>query len=483
MNLHVNHVPAKQTALAASVASTLVTAAGEGQVPSRILENLNVHLDWLQYKTNFREAITLRRATRGEEILPWIEVGVDLRQVQPDSFKEEFIAALSDAADPAAGSRKRIYLEPFSPIRSGLIWRFNNLFWQHLPLWESAAGHGFEKALPGGTSDANHPEAVADSVADFWTLLKDLEGHNQLPQEIFVLEIGVGTGKRACAWMDRFRTLDNERGTQYYPRIRFLLADYSMPTLNRAMEAVSEHRELASILAVDALDPFKSLSFLRYKVLFIHLTNVYDNLPTDEIVVRDGKLYFVEARAFVSATAASRICELCGVAPTDFVRTVNRLLEVGPQHLQHANVEQGVTFWRLVWDAIRLEERLVAIQSILDAPLPSGVKPALLEKFIGEGIVDLRFHLSSGALESFVNTVPLLHPRGYLQVQDIFVTKLDDYSRMFRGPGKMDGSIVNWVNGALLAEVGARAGYDVHFAPFHYREGSRTSTLYTTHRE
>jgi hypothetical protein len=368
-------------------------------------------------------------------------------------------------------------------MRSGVIWKFNNLFWQHLPLWESASGHGFEQALPGGTSDANHPEAVADAVADFWTLLKDLESHNQLPQEIFTLEIGVGTGKRAGAWLDRFRALDRERGTQYYPRIRFLLADYSMPTLDRAMESVREHRELASFLAVDALDPFKSLSFLRYKILSIHLTNVYDNLPTDEIVIRDGKLYFVEARAYAPAAAVARICESFGIQPAEFVRTVNRLIEVGPQHLHHGNVEQGVAFWRSVWDAIRLEERFVAIQSILDAPLPAGVKPGLIEKLIGEGVMNQRFHLSSGALESFINTVPLLHPRGYLQVQDIFVTKLEDYAKRFRGPGKMDGSIVNWVNGALLAEVGAQAGYDVHFAPFHYKEGSRTSILYTTHRE
>ena len=483
MILHVKHIPSKQTSLAASVASTLVTATGDGQVPSRILQNLNVHLDWLQYKTNFREAISVRRSVRGEETLPGIEVGLDLRQVQQDSLKQEFINALNDAADATANARKRVYLEPYTPIRSGLIWKFNDLFWQHLPLWESASGKGFEVALPGGTSDANHPEAIADAVADFWTLLKDLDGHNQLPAEIFALEIGVGTGQRACAWLDRFRALDRERGTQYYPRIRFLLADYSMPTLNRAMQAVKEHRELASFLAVDALDPFKSLSFLRYKVLSIHLTNVYDNLPSDEIVVRDGKMYFVEARAYVSAIAANRICESVGISPSEFLRTVSRLLEVGPQHLLQGNVEQGVTFWRSVWDSIRLEERFVAIQSILDAPLPTGVKPALLENFVGEGILDQRFHLSSGALESFLNTVPLLHPRGYLQVQDIFVTKFEDYGKMFRGPGKMDGSIVNWVNGALLAEVGAQAGYDVHFAPFHYREGSRTSTLYTTHRE
>src|SRR5262245_10785236 len=423
MILHVKHIPAKQTALAASVASTLVTAAGDGQVQPRLLENLNVHLDWVQYKTNFREAISLRRAVRGEEVLPWIEVGVDLRQVQNESLKTEFVSALNDVADSAQASKKRVYLEPFTLGRSGVIWRFNELFWKHLPLWETASGHGFETALPGGTSDANHPEAIADAVADFWTLLKDLEGHNLLPPEIFALEIGVGTGQRAAAWLNRFRALDRERGTQYYPRIRFLLADYSMATLNRAMEAVSEHRELASFLAVDALDPFKSLSFLRYKVLSIHLTNVYDNLPTDEIVVRDGKLYFVETRAFVNAANAARICESVGIAPAEFVRTANRLIEVGPQHVLQSNVEQGVKFWRSVWDAIHLEERFVAIQSILDAPLPSGVKPGLLENLIGEGVQNQRFLISSGALESFLNTVPLLHPRGYLQVQDIFVTK------------------------------------------------------------
>ena len=44
--------------------------------------------------------------------------------------------------------------------------------------------------------------------------------------------------------------------------------------------------------------------------------------------------------------------------------------------------------------------------------------------------------------ESFANTIPLLHPRGVLQVQDIFVERLNDYLHGFRGPGKMDGSIV-----------------------------------------
>jgi hypothetical protein len=68
-------------------------------------------------------------------------------------------------------------------------------------------------------------------------------------------------------------------------------------------------------------------------------------------------------------------------------------------------------------------------------------------------------------------------------VQDIFVSDMNDYRKGFRGPGKLDGSLVTWVNGALLRAVGARAGYDVHFAPFPYRPGTQTTVLYTTQRD
>jgi hypothetical protein len=123
------------------------------------------------------------------------------------------------------------------------------------------------------------------------------------------------------------------------------------------------------------------------------------------------------------------------------------------------------------------------VEDLPDFPFPEGLDAGKLEDILQEAPSDFRFHLSSGALESFVNTLPLLHPRGYLQVQDIFVTDLNQYRLGFYGPGKLDGSLLNWVNGALLKEVAERAGYNVHFEPFRYRKGSRTSVLYTTRRE
>ncbi|MGH7318770.1 MAG: hypothetical protein ACRELA_03965, partial [Candidatus Rokuibacteriota bacterium] len=157
------------------------------------------------------------------------------------------------------------------------------------------------------------------------------------------------------------------------------------------------------------------------------------------------------------------------------------LLEIGPQAL--GDRPRGVAFWREVWGAVRLEERLVGLDDVAQAPLPPGLDQSHLEELLADAPDDVRFHLSRGAAESFVHTLPLLHPRGYLQVQDIFVTQMAEYRHGFRGPGKLDGAVVSWVNGALLRAVAARAGYDVHFAPFRYRPGSRTSILYTTQRD
>ena len=115
---------------------------------------------------------------------------------------------------------------------------------------------------------------------------------------------------------------------------------------------------------------------------------------------------------------------------------------------------------------MRTEERLENMLDLPDASFPAGLSIPQMEDILKGAPDDLRFHLSSGALESFRNTLPLLHPRGYLQVQDIFVTDLNDYGMGFYGPGKLEGSILSWVNGALLREVAERGGYDLHFAPY-----------------
>jgi hypothetical protein len=257
------------------------------------------------------------------------EIAVDLRQAEPGRFREELARALATLAPDAADDADRVWVDDWAPMRESIIWRFNRLFWQRVSDWEAASGRRFEEALPSGQSDASRPEAIPDAVADFWTLLRDLETKGQLPPEVFALEIGVGSGQRAALWLDRFRSLDEERGTSYYPRLRFLLGDYSLPTLDRAMAAVAAHRDLVSVIALDALNPLKTLSFLRYKILSIHLTNVYDNLPHDEVVRRDGRLYLVEVRAQVPLEAAEALARTAGLTVAQVGPAVERLLRTG----------------------------------------------------------------------------------------------------------------------------------------------------------
>jgi len=488
--VHINHISQSKSKagkksqlgeLASLVTGSLVDLVEGGQLDPRIAPSLRIHLDWIQYKTNFRDPVIVRRTTDAQgKALSLAEIAIDLRQCQAADLPQQLERAIRSVSPNATGNDGRMYLDEYRPYRECLIWDFNRLFWRHLGEWESASGRGFEAALPGGQSDANRSDAVHDTVVEFWTLLKDLESKHQLPAEIPILEIGVGAGTRAAAFVDGFKEYDEAQGTNYYSKLQFILGDYSPDTLARACASLGRHKEHIVPAPLDALNPFKALSTYRFKILYVHLTNVYDNLPFDDLVRRDGKLYLVEVRAYLSAAAVERLSTEFGVAGADLKAAMERLLEGGP----HAAFpgDKGVAFWRAFWDAFRLEERLRAIDDREESHVPPGLSWSHLEDLLAESPEDVRFHISRGAAESFANTLPLLHPRGYLQVQDIFVEEMDEYRKGFKGPGKLDGSLVTWVNGALLRAVGARAGYDVHFRPFTYRPGSKTTVMYTTQR-
>jgi len=492
MILKLNHLQGKGAgATAQDVIGTLYSLLEEGHIEKDQFASLQIELDWIQYKQNFREVVIATQACNAQgQPVKIMDVHVDTRQVAPATLRADMLRALARAnpdklqdasQDAPQEEADRLPLEDFQSMRTSIVWEFNKLYWTRLKDWEQATGKSYEQALPGGQSDGHQPQAIADSVGDFWTLLRDLDAKKQLPAEIFVLEIGVGTGTRCGLWLNKFRELDRLRGTNYYPKLRVLLGDYSLATLDMSKPAVGEHADLCSFLVLDALNPLKTLSFLRHKILQVHSTNVYDNLPDEEVVRRDGRLYFVQVRAYLPRAEVARISARFEL-PTDRFRfTVLRLAEGLLDEL--GNCTRGVAFWQEVWKAIRLDERLVLLEDLPEFPFPEGLDAAKLDDILAEAPSDFRFHLSSGALESFLHTLPLLHPRGYLQVQDIFVTELAQYRLGFYGPGKLDGSLLNWVNGALLKEVAERAGYDVHFAPFHYRKGSRTSILYTTRRE
>lgn len=481
MILKLNHLKVKAAATTQRVIEAVYALVEEGLIDQGQFARLQVELDWIQYKSNFREAVT---ATKGYSSFgppaPIMDIHIDTRQVVLETLRDDLLRAMNHAK-PGSEDSGCLPLEEFQSLRSSIVWTFNRFFWRHLLAWEAATGQGYDKALPGGSSDGHNPLAVADDVAEFLDLLCALQARNQLPAEVNLLEIGVGSGSRCAQWLDLFHQLDQERGTGLYSRVCFYMGDYSLDTLNKAKPNVAKHIDQCRFIQLDAINPIKSLAHLRHKILQVHLTNVYDNLPDEEVVRRDGKLYFVQVRAYVPDAAVKSIGGKYGIPPELFRDRVYHMLEAGFDSFD--GPEHGVPFWQELWAAVRLEERLVQLEDLPEFPFPEGLDAGKLEDILQDAPTDFRFHLSSGALESFIRTLPLLHPSGYMQVFDIFVTDMAQYRTGFFGPGKLDGSLLNWVNGALLKEVAQREGYNVNFRPFKYRANTHTSILYTTRRE
>ena len=76
------------------------------------------------------------------------------------------------------------------------------------------------------------------------------------------------------------------------------MGDYSPHVLDRARQAVAHHSERVSALVVEATRPSVTLGFLAGKAFLVYISNVYDNLPTDELACIHGRTYQVETQAY-----------------------------------------------------------------------------------------------------------------------------------------------------------------------------------------
>ncbi|MER6825088.1 hypothetical protein ABT352_03775 [Streptosporangium sp. NPDC000563] len=465
----------------------VVEALREG---STDLDKVRFVCDWVQYKSNFREVVDVRpilqcpqpSARPGPAIVPLgarddaVEIAVDVRRSAVISL-EEVTAALRRGS-----ANGRVLLEDWGPGSRSRVWEFNARYWKDLDLWEKSTGRGYEQALPGGESDAHNRDAARDVIGDLFEVWDALADGDALPEELYVVELGVGNGSQAKVFLDEFRALDAEHGRGYYRRLHYMMCDYSQHVLDLAREAVDEHRARISSFVLDATTPCTSLGFLKYKVFLVYISNVYDNLPTDEVAQLGGRTYRVETRAYLDDATVTELAESVGASVGELPALVHRLLRLGPGLLaetdptRFADVDAAVSFWRTVWGMVRLEERYVPLAGLDLYSLAPSMSGELLRPLLESG-ADIRMHVSNGAVASFADSLRLLHPFGRLVCHDLFVTDVHAYRTNFRGPGKYEGSVVNWVNGPLLAHVGRRNGFDVHYAPFAHRAGGNIVTM------
>jgi putative S-adenosyl-L-methionine-dependent methyltransferase len=266
-----------------------------------------VVLDWVQYRKNFRAPVMVRpfvgstRDGRGDE--PLAEIAIDVRRagaIDRAMLRTEIVDRLSKALGIMPDIHECTHLEDWVRPSKSVTWSFNRSYWRHLGAWDETFEKDYAAALPGGVSDGTSPAFWADRIDAFMATLNRLDEWSELPDEIHVLELGVGDGQGAKVWLDAFAAACEEQGRDYVDRVRYLMADYSPHVLARAKERVSEYAHLVRCLELDFRNPMSALSELRGKLLFAHTCNVYDNLPTDEVMRVGNHAYEPLVRASIT---------------------------------------------------------------------------------------------------------------------------------------------------------------------------------------
>jgi hypothetical protein len=443
---------------------------------------LGAVLDWVQYRRNFRAPVMVRPFGRlpGQQRDPGdgplAEIAIDVRRAKDIAYEElvrQIVDRLSKALGLIPDVHECIHLEDWVRPSKSVIWSFNRSYWRHLAAWDETFEKDYAAALPGGVSDGTNPEFWTEQIERFMQTLDRLDEWSELPDEIHVLEFGVGDGQQAKVWLDVFARACAERGRDYLERVRYLMADYSPHVLARARERVAPYAGQVESLELDFRSPIHGLGHLRGKVLFAHTCNLYDNLPTDELMRVGDRAYEPLVRASITPGEIAELSAKHGVRQDALVQTVQQVLRHGPEYL--GDVARGVRFWSDVWDAVHLEE----LYEEIPAPVAMRVAPSAdlhLDELLDELPEWTRVHASTVAVESFAQTLALLHHEGVLIAQDLFVRDISQYAA-YRGPGKLEGSVVNWLNGPVFQLVGERCGFRVAVAPFAHRAGSNTVVL------
>jgi hypothetical protein len=463
----------------------LAAAAGAVDLPH---SRLAAVLDWVQYRRNFRAPVMVRpfgrelgqALRRGEG--PLAEIAIDVRRAKDipyEALVTDIVERLSKALGLVPDVHECIHLEHWVRPSRSVIWSFNRAYWRHLAAWDTTFKRDYAAALPGGVSDGANADFWHDQLEAFTDTLDRLDQWSELPEQIHVLEFGIGDGRQAEVWIEQFTRVCAERGRDYMSRVRYLMADYSPHVLERASRRLAQYREIVEFLELDFRNPIHGLGHLRDQVLLAHTSNLYDNLPTDELMRVGERAYEPLVRASITPGEIEELAARHGVPEDELVSTVQRVLRLGPEAF--GDSDAGVHFWSDVWDAVHLEEIYVEIAAPSAMRVASGIE-LHLDELLHELPEWTRVHASTVAVESFAQTLELLHHQGTLLAQDIFVSELGQYAA-FRGPGKVEGSVVNWLNGPAFRQVAERAGFAVTLEPFRYRESSNTVVLQARPRD
>ena len=96
MILNLNHLHGESAgATAEDVVETVYKLVEEGQIAPGEFANLRIQLDWIQYKQNFREVVSVAQGSNQRG--PIMDVHIDTRQVVPGCLRDGILRAMARA--------------------------------------------------------------------------------------------------------------------------------------------------------------------------------------------------------------------------------------------------------------------------------------------------------------------------------------------------------------------------------------------------
>src|SRR5260221_1502626 len=312
----------------------------------------------------------------------------------------------------------------FVPLHKSVIWHCNYLFWKHFHLWEETFHEPYEASLPTGISESHKDDFIQNSAQRFISLLERLEQQKNLPETIYVVEQGPGTGMYAKKFLDEIQK------TPFYTRLQYILQDTSAEILIHAALNLGMHKE-------HIIPTLRDLKMYEGKILFIRHSNMWDQFPSDIFILRNAKISELLVQTIINN-------------PSEFPRPLGE--GRGEGSFQKRELEplilKNPSLWKPFMRSLRLKTKIKNLTKKELALLPFGnlhTEIAQLTRTKQEIVV------SKGVLENLSTLLRLIdfERNGYGEIVDIIAPNLSAFQKD-RRPKKYDGSVATIVNGPLI---------------------------------
>ncbi|MBI3981244.1 SAM-dependent methyltransferase [Candidatus Microgenomates bacterium] len=308
----------------------------------------------------------------------------------------------------------------FVPFDQSVVWYFNELFWQNTKLWEKTYGQHYEKSLPEGLSTSHRPEFINQSVDHFLLIIDRLKRENMLPEKIFILEQGAGSGIYALGFLNSLE----QKYPVLYQSLSYVISDTSLEILKICRRILKKHQKQTVFYQQKSTYDLPKLQ--GNKFLFVRHGNFWDQLPCKIFQKKPGEIFEIYTKALLTKNLEK-----------DLVKTNTSLVDL-VKIIRQKRLISFLKKYPHLWKPL-----------IQNLKLQTEVTNNMLKEKIYEELPEETFIINSlGVLKNLESYLPLIDwdNGAYLEVVDIIFPKVSSFSSE-RLPKKYDGALGVGVNG------------------------------------